>query len=58
MAKIIFILSLAILYSGCASTSTNSPLKKKVRHAEKYANNMGCKVLSNGYMVCPKSMTR
>lgn len=64
MNKIILIITIAIFYNGCASntpkssTSLKSSIEKKMKKRIKYANSIGCTVQSNGYMICPKSMTK
>ncbi|CAA6812356.1 MAG: Unknown protein [uncultured Sulfurovum sp.] len=57
------VLIFVLFFSGCAnSTQSASPTVKKeaikIKKLQKHASNMGCKVLKNGYMVCPKSMNR
>ena len=58
-------LMVLILCSGCATTSnqsssfaprTSTPIK--ITKLIKYADNQGCRMLKNGYMICPKSMNR
>jgi len=58
MKKIIFLSILALFYTGCATSNINAATELKVKKTEKYAKNMGCTVSKNGYMICPKSMTR
>lgn len=64
MNKIILIITIAIFYNGCASnTAKPTPSLKpsvdtKMQKRIKYANSIGCKMQSNGYMICPKSMNK
>lgn len=63
MLKIYFLSLIVFFYSGCASSSQNSSVTVKEKiikldKLERYANNMGCKMLKSGYMVCPKSMNK
>ncbi len=56
-----FRVSLVFLFSifccGCASSSSSSATVhiQKIMKLQRYASNDGCKILANGYMICPKS---
>ncbi|CAA6824104.1 MAG: Unknown protein [uncultured Sulfurovum sp.] len=54
------VLILVLMCNGCASSTPNSSVVEnksvKVDRLKKYASNVGCKMLENGYMVCPKEM--
>jgi len=55
-ASLVFLISL--LCNGCASSSSqlsNTVHVQKTTKLQRYASNDGCKMLPNGYMVCPKS---
>ena len=65
MFKVSLVFFIALMYNGCASsTSTpsaakvNTPSTFKFQKRMGYAELNGCKVMQNGYMVCPKSMNR
>ncbi|CAA6802866.1 MAG: Unknown protein [uncultured Sulfurovum sp.] len=63
MFNVFLVFIFALIFNGCANSTQSSSvtLKKegiKIDKLQKYASNMGCKVLKNGYMVCPKSMNR
>ena len=66
MLKVLTISLFALLLNSCASSS-KTPLSSSLRtpsapvqieKLKSYANTQGCKMLSNGYMVCPKWMNR
>jgi len=57
MFKVSLFSMFALLFCGCASSSSNPSLSVKTTKTTKlikYASNQGCKMLSTGYMVCPK----
>ena len=58
MFKVYLFSMFALLFCGCASSSSNSSLavnaSTKSTKLVKYASNQGCKMLRTGYMVCPK----
>jgi len=68
MFKVSLVLLLSLLFNGCASSSSSNRFvassfakttpKKADTRLVKYATAQGCKMLSNGYMVCPKIMNR
>lgn len=58
MKNIIFLSLLALFYNGCASSNINTAAELKLKKTEKYAKSMGCTVSKNGYMICPKNVTR
>jgi len=68
MFKVSLVLLLSLLCNGCASSSSSnrfiapafakSTSKNVDNRLVKYATTQGCKMLSNGYMVCPKIMNR
>ncbi len=68
MIKLFSILLLLLVCNGCASNAkkirpsiqkpTVQKSSYKLERLKNYADNMGCKMLKSGYMVCPKSMNR
>ncbi len=63
MFKLFSLCWLIMLCNGCVSNSLKPHhlVQKKSFKMEKlnrYAENMGCKMLKTGYMICPKSMNR
>jgi len=62
MFKVSMFFIFALLVTGCASGSVNTPphtaqvtaTKPDPKKLIKYTSNQGCHMLSNGYMVCPK----
>ena len=59
MFKVSLVFIFSLICNGCASSSSNSSaivqFEKQTTKLERYASNDGCKLLKNGYMVCPKS---
>ena len=73
MIKLSSVLLLLLICNGCASNAkkvrpsahkltVQKPIVQKssykLERLKRYADNMGCKMLQSGYMVCPKSMNR
>ncbi len=63
MFKLFFLSVFLLICNGCVSSSLkpqNLVQKKsfKMEKLNRYADDMGCKMLESGYMVCPKSMNR
>ena len=68
MLKVSLVFLLSLLCHGCASSHssnrfitpkfTKTAPKKVDNRLIKYATEQGCKMMKNGYMVCPKSMNR
>jgi PBP1b-binding outer membrane lipoprotein LpoB len=64
MCKLLIILVLGILFSGCASSEAShssqvSPRTQKIYQPISKAKPLnGCRALKNGYLVCPKIARR
>ena len=63
MFKISLVLLFTLIFNACASGSKTSSVAvqkqaPKIDKLHKQANAMGCRLLKNQYMVCPKSMNR
>ena len=57
MCKVSLVFLISLLCNGCASSSSqlsNTTHIQKTKKLQRYVSN-GCKLLKNGYMVCPKS---
>ena len=58
MFKVSLVFLISLLCNGCASSSSqlsNTTHIQKTKKLQRYVSNNGCKLLKNGYMVCPKS---
>ena len=64
MCKLLAILGLGVLFSGCSasklsySKQTTSSYQKKYQPILAQSKFIGCRALSNGYLVCPKIARR
>ena len=62
--KVSLVFLFALLYNGCASSTSTSPVLSKAltptksvdKRLIRYATTKGCTMMKSGYMVCPKSM--
>ncbi|MCK5854322.1 MAG: hypothetical protein KAG56_03815 [Sulfurovaceae bacterium] len=64
MCKLLIILGLGILLSGCGSSKLSQAKQVTSGHQKTYQSivsqtkSRGCRALSNGYLVCPKVARR
>ncbi len=60
MLKIFLIFVLGLICTGCASSTANaSPVKvSTVEKQDKNGDYGECKMMSNGYLVCPKTASK
>jgi len=56
MLKIFLVLVLGIICTGCASTTANASSVKTEKPVKKEQYSKGCRMMVNGYLVCPKSV--